>query len=509
MATIVDYSAGVPGAVAIKSAGHVGAIRYLSPPRASWMKGKPIHRPEAEDFGKHKLDLAFVWQYGKDSSSSPPDVMRGFEGGVADARAAQKQLNEIRCPDHPVFFAVDFDISEQQWNQTAVNYFKGAGSILGVNRIGIYGHADVCSWAMGAGVIAQVSPTRYLAWQTPAWSGGVISRDTCVLYQRVLDTPSNPGPRIGGVTVDVNDILFEEWGQRPRPSSSTPQPTPPTESRVDMLAPTKRKGWRGDPLWLPSALRAFGVDLVEDPGWDEWGNGDFSTVWGVVVHHTGDNFTSTDLIRYGHSALKGLLSQVHLARNGKATLVGVGVAWHAGVGSWPGLPANNANWHTIGIEAVSNGQTPWPEAQLDAYYRICAAICWVLDVDSSRVIGHKEWGKSQGKWDPGLIDMNAFRKNVQKYIDNPPFKEDVELMTAFDKIQTKYPSRVEGSPWTGRPLDALYNADAHAFVSRANTVVIIDELKLIREDIQANTQALKKNNELMDVLSSKLGGPTD
>src|SRR5699024_263064 len=35
------------------------------------------------------------------------------------------------------------------------------------------------------------------------------------------------------------------------------------------------------------------------------------------------------------------------------------------------------------------------------------------------VIGHKEWaGASQGKWDPGGIDMDDFRADVQTQIDN-------------------------------------------------------------------------------------------
>ncbi|WP_375295643.1 N-acetylmuramoyl-L-alanine amidase [Gordonia sp. GONU] len=31
------------------------------------------------------------------------------------------------------------------------------------------------------------------------------------------------------------------------------------------------------------------------------------------------------------------------------------MAWHAGAGSHPGWPTDNANWHVIGIEAVNDG----------------------------------------------------------------------------------------------------------------------------------------------------------
>ena len=160
------------------------------------------------------------------------------------------------------------------------------------------------------------------------------------------------------------------------------------------------------------------------------------------------------------------------------------------MGSWPGLPTNNANYHTIGIEAVSDGQSPWTQEQLDAYYRICAAICWVLDVPADHVIGHKEWGAIQGKWDPGLIDMGAFRANVQHYIDNPPFKE--AFMAAFNQITDKYPSRVEGSDVVMTPLDALLNTDAHSFTTRVMVTQMSAEMKKQTEILQRIENAVVK-----------------
>src|SRR5690606_1124945 len=71
----------------------------------------------------------------------------------------------------------------------------------------------------------------------------------------------------------------------------------------------------------------------------------------------------------------------------------------------------------IGIEAENNGTEGWSPKQYDAYVRGVAAILRKLGYGSSRVIGHKEWsGASQGKWDPGGMDMNKFRADVQKVI---------------------------------------------------------------------------------------------
>lgn len=187
---------------------------------------------------------------------------------------------------------------------------------------------------------------------------------------------------------------------------------------------TPSPGRRGDPTWLPEVLRAFGVHVVEDADWKLWGMGDFNTIWGVIAHHTGANNTSAAYIRRNPGLSNALSSQIHLSRTGVVTLVGAGVAWHAGRGSYPGLPTDDANRLTIGIEAQGDGQT-WPEEQLDAYHRTCAAILWYLGLPASRVIAHHEYSyTAQGKWDPGLngqrMPMDPFRARVQHYIDNPP-----------------------------------------------------------------------------------------
>lgn len=261
-----------------------------------------------------------------------------------------------------------------------------------------------------------------------------------------------------------------------------------------------KPGHRGDPLFLPDVLRAFGVRFGEFDAWRDRGQGDFFQIWGVVAHHTGSNNASAASIAYGHAGLKGLLSQIHLDRNGFATIVGAGIAWHAGVGSWPGIQTNNANPVTIGIEAASDGTSPWPEAMLDAYYRICAAICWYLGHSSLRTIGHKEWAKVQGKWDPGGIDMNVMRAKIQHYIDNPPFMpkpeqlmEGGETMAFWDD---QVPSLADPSKKFPRAM-YLQLTDYHATMANLQSkkileqiVQVLAEMKLVREDMQSLAQAI-------------------
>lgn len=184
------------------------------------------------------------------------------------------------------------------------------------------------------------------------------------------------------------------------------------------------KIWTGDPIWIADVLRAEGVDLVEYPGWQNRGHGDFKDIRGVMVHHTGSDNATAASIANGRPDLAGPLAQLHIARNGTVTVVAVGVAWHAGVGMYPWLPTNMGNWHMIGIECANSGTSPtaphrtnWPDAQYFALVNCCAAINRRLSQTSARTIGHKEYaGRAQGKWDPGAIDMDILRADIQARI---------------------------------------------------------------------------------------------
>ena len=85
--------------------------------------------------------------------------------------------------------------------------------MIGVQRTGIYGGIKACQWAAADGVIGRSrSPGHVWAWQTRSWSYGQIY-PAAVLYQRIVATASNPGPIVGGIEVDVNDVLAQDCGQ--------------------------------------------------------------------------------------------------------------------------------------------------------------------------------------------------------------------------------------------------------------------------------------------------------
>lgn len=186
---------------------------------------------------------------------------------------------------------------------------------------------------------------------------------------------------------------------------------------------------RGDPLFLPELFRHFGIKHRALPNWNLWGMGDFWIIQGLVVHHTGARTTTAEYIARNPGLGNALSSQIHTDPTGLQTLCGAGIAWHAGRGSHPGWPTNDANRVSIGIEMQHNGTDPWPAAQLDSTYRMCAVILWYLGktATTQTLLSHWEYSmRAQGKWDPGagngrsgeVMNMVDFRNRVNQYINN-------------------------------------------------------------------------------------------
>src|SRR5690606_6774975 len=120
------------------------------------------------------------------------------------------------------------------------------------------------------------------------------------------------------------------------------------------------------------------------------------------------NMPSLNVVTNGRAGLPGPLCNLGLGRDGTVYVVAAGVAWHAGKTA----SANHGNYRAIGIEAEATGVDSWPEAQIDAYARLCRALCDHYGVPVSEVKGHKEIAVPRGrKIDPNF-DMGAFRRRV-------------------------------------------------------------------------------------------------
>ena len=168
--------------------------------------------------------------------------------------------------------------------------------------------------------------------------------------------------------------------------------------------------------WLPSVLSAAGLSVTEETGWQNRGHGDVGTIKGILCHHTAGpstgNMPSLQTIINGRPDLAGPLSQLALGRDGTFYIIAAGKGWHAGQGVWQGVTDGNAE--LIGIEAENTGlpSDPWPEVQMSAYAKGCAAILKHIGQHSIMCAGHKEYATPHGRKDDPSFDMDAFRLRV-------------------------------------------------------------------------------------------------
>jgi Domain of unknown function (DUF1906) len=212
---LIDFAARQIPAEHIRAAGYAGVINYVSMSRpGSTFGAKPITRPYAQSLTNAGLVIVSNYQYGKPGGTAPSDFTRGSAGGIADARAAwQLHTAAGGGQSAPIFFSVDEDINRDTWNAVALQWFRGINSVLGAQRTGVYGGINVCQWAIADGVVGiSRTPGRRWAWQTRAWSRGQV-HPAAVLHQRIVSTASTPGPLVGGLEVDVNDVLALDCGQ--------------------------------------------------------------------------------------------------------------------------------------------------------------------------------------------------------------------------------------------------------------------------------------------------------
>jgi hypothetical protein len=173
-------------------------------------------------------------------------------------------------------------------------------------------------------------------------------------------------------------------------------------------------------LWLPQVLRDAGLEVLEHSGWQNRGHGDMAAVQGILCHHTcgplhGD-LPDVNVLVEGRPDLGGPLCNLGLGRSGKFYMIAAGKGWHAGRGNWQGVTDGNA--HLIGIEAENTGETKgpraerWPDVQMKAYQRGCAAILAHVKAKPIMAAGHKEFALPKGRKDDPSFDMAAFRIEV-------------------------------------------------------------------------------------------------
>jgi hypothetical protein len=184
----IDYSFARPGGAAIRADGNEFVIRYVPYPGDG---GKGITADELADLRAHGLAVGLVFE------SVAERHLAGFAAGQADAVTSLRALTALGFPPATaVYFAVDFDAQPRHY-PAIDDYQRGAASILGMERVGVYGSYAVIGHCKAAG-------TAMWFWQTYAWSGG--QRNVAHLYQY-----SNAVTLNGGA-VDLNAAYGDEQG---------------------------------------------------------------------------------------------------------------------------------------------------------------------------------------------------------------------------------------------------------------------------------------------------------
>lgn len=172
--------------------------------------------------------------------------------------------------------------------------------------------------------------------------------------------------------------------------------------------------------WLADVLRAAGLKVVEQPGWQSRGRREMGIVKGVLCHHTAGgkgNAPSLNLVQNGRSDLPGPLSQLVLGRDGTFFVVAAGRCNHAGAGSWQGVVDGNARFIGIEAENAGTGKDPWPDVQMSAYAQGVAAILKHIGEPAIMCAGHKEYATPRGRKIDPAFDMATFRKHVENFME--------------------------------------------------------------------------------------------
>ncbi|MDG3015423.1 DUF1906 domain-containing protein [Speluncibacter jeojiensis] len=201
LGTLVDYAAGVPDAAAIRAAGHIGAIRYVSDRRAGaeWMTGKPMLAGEADALRAAGLSVVSCYQYGKGATA---DWRGGTEAGKRHAERGLALHRAAGGPDDaPIYASIDDNPTRWQFESLIAGYLRGWESVVGSERTGVYANAPTIDWASAAGV------GRYF-WQHNWGTAPGYVHPAAHLHQFEIDQRS-----IEGIGIDVNRILEADYGQ--------------------------------------------------------------------------------------------------------------------------------------------------------------------------------------------------------------------------------------------------------------------------------------------------------
>ena len=256
----VDYAGSRPDPVKLYAAGKRFAVRYGGP-GGSWK-----HLTAAEARALTAAGLALV----ANAEGTADGLLGGWSVGADWARSADQHFRGLGMPaSRPIYLSVDFNVTSSQWPAVR-EALRGAASVIGPARVGVYGGRLAIEWARRDGV------ARWF-WQTYAWSAGIwVPGNHIEQY--------NNAEQVAGGVVDLCRARVADYGQwtlgaQPQPQEDdmpltnddgktvwstdiipSGDPTNPTWGAAWALGELLRRAARAEAY----AKAAAGIDLDED-----------------------------------------------------------------------------------------------------------------------------------------------------------------------------------------------------------------------------------------------------
>lgn len=187
----VDYAFSRPSTEALVRAGKRFACRY----GGAGTTDKWLTATEADDLSNAGIGIV------ANVEGATSGLLGGYVVGARWAAQAHEHFRKCGMPtDRPIYLSVDFDVQSGQWPAVA-DALRGAASVIGVHRVGIYGGRNAIRWARRDGVATWF-------WQTYAWSGS----PTQWVPGNHIEQYRN-GVLIGGADCDLDRVLVADCGQ--------------------------------------------------------------------------------------------------------------------------------------------------------------------------------------------------------------------------------------------------------------------------------------------------------
>ncbi|MGH3570873.1 MAG: glycoside hydrolase domain-containing protein [Pseudonocardiaceae bacterium] len=188
----LDFAGGIPSSTDILARGYDFVVRYTTDGGLE-LPGKQIFQGELRERFASDISTCLIHETTSDR------MLSGFQSGVFDAGYANRHAQSIGFPDwRPIYFAADWDATVTQ--QAIIDqYLIGAASVIGLERVGVYGGFYVVKRCA-------LNGTAQWFWQTQGWSGGQEWEGNHILQLAQQTT-------IDGTLCDINIAKQEDFGQ--------------------------------------------------------------------------------------------------------------------------------------------------------------------------------------------------------------------------------------------------------------------------------------------------------